>query len=354
MSAADGPVRVLVADDSTTSRELLVSLLDAEHDIEVVGQAANGVEAVEMTSRLRPSVVVMDIHMPVMDGFEATKRIMIDAPTPVVIVTGVANARGVEMSLRAVQMGALTLLPKPPGPDDAHFEADSRRLVSMVKALSQVRVVRHRRRHRVEAPVYDRPPEPLVARPVEVLAVAASTGGPAAVYRLLERLPRATRVPVLVVQHISEGFSAGLVSWLGSASPLPVKSAEHGEPLVGGVVYVAPDDQHLEVGPERRAWLTKAPSVDGFRPSATVLFRSVARSYGASAAGVVLTGMGRDGLEGLTELHRVGGRVLAQDEATSVVFGMPGVVVNAGLADVVAPVEELARHLGEVVVRTPQ
>ena len=350
MSAADGLVRVLVADDSTTSRELLVTLLDAEHDIEVVGQAANGVEAVEMTSRLRPSVVVMDIHMPVMDGFEATKRIMIDSPTPVVIVTGVANARGVEMSLRAVQIGALTLLPKPPGPDDPHFEVDSRRLVSMVKALSQVRVVR-RRRQQVEAPVYDRAPQPLVARPVEVLAIAASTGGPAAVYRLLERLPRATRVPVLVVQHISEGFSAGLVSWLGSASPLPVKSAEHGEPLVGGVVYVAPDDQHLEVGPERRAWLTKAPRVDGFRPSATVLFRSVARAYGACAAGVVLTGMGRDGLEGLTELHRVGGRVLAQDEATSVVFGMPGVVVNAGLADVVAPVEELARHLGEVVVR---
>ncbi len=350
MSPADGPVRVLVADDSTTSRELLVTLLDAEHDVKVVGQAANGVEAVEMTARLRPSVVVMDIHMPVMDGFEATKRIMIDAPTPVVIVTGVANARGVEMSLRAVQLGALTLLPKPPGPDDPHFEADSRRLVSMVKALSQVRVVR-RRRPLVETPVYERPPEPLVARPVEVLAIAASTGGPAAVYRLLERLPRATRVPVLVVQHISEGFSAGLVSWLGSASPLPVKSAEHGEPLVGGVVYVAPDDQHLEVGPERRARLTKAPRVDGFRPSATVLFRSVANTYGASAAGVVLTGMGRDGLEGLTELHRVGGRVLAQDEATSVVFGMPGVVVNAGLADVVAPVEELARHLAEVVVR---
>ncbi|MBW3614806.1 MAG: chemotaxis-specific protein-glutamate methyltransferase CheB [Actinobacteria bacterium] len=344
-------MRVLVADDSTTSRELLVSLLSADPAIEVVGQAANGVEAVEMTSRLRPSLVVMDIHMPVMDGFEATKRIMIEAPTPVVIVTGAANARGVEMSLRAVQMGALTVLPKPPGPGDGDFEAASRRLVSIAKALSQVTVVR-RWRNRAEPRVPAHPPAPFAGVPVEVLAIAASTGGPPALYRLLEGLPRTTRVPVLVVQHISEGFAAGLVAWLGSGSPLPVKLAEHGEPLLAGMVYVAPDDRHLEAGPQRRVQLSEGARVDGFRPSATVLFRSVAAVYGASAAGVVLTGMGRDGLEGLTELRRAGGRVLAQDEATSVVFGMPGVVVKAGLADVVAPVEELAADLAEAVGRS--
>ncbi|MBW3557696.1 MAG: chemotaxis-specific protein-glutamate methyltransferase CheB [Actinobacteria bacterium] len=348
MSPPEGLIRVLVADDSTTSRELLVTLLSADPAITVVGQAANGVEAVEMTSRLRPSLVVMDIHMPVMDGFEATKRIMIDAPTPVVIVTGAANARGVEMSLRAVQMGALTVLPKPPGPDDADFGAASQRLVSIAKALSQVRVVR-RRRDPAATRVQAHPVQPLNGWAVEVLAIAASTGGPPALYRLLEALPRTTRVPILVVQHISEGFAPGLVAWLGSGSPLPVKLAEHGDPLLGGTVYVAPDDRHLEVSPQRRVLLSQGPRVDGFRPSATVLFRSVAAVYGANAAGVVLTGMGRDGLEGLTELRRVGGRVLAQDEATSVVFGMPGVVVKAGLAHVVAPVEELAAELAAAV-----
>ncbi len=360
MSLSTRSVRVLVAEDSTTARKLLVELLDSDPAIEVVGQAVNGMEAVEMTSRLRPSLVVMDIHMPVMDGFEATKRIMIEAPTPVVIVTGAANARDVEMSLRAVQLGALTVLPKPPAPDGPEFDSCAGRLVSLVKALSEVKVVR--RRAILDATTAERRPPPSPQphpapspRPpghgVDVVAVAASTGGPAALYRLLERLPRDTNVPVLVVQHIADGFATGLVTWLGSGTPLPVKLAEEGEPLTGGVIYVAPDNSHLEVTEKHRVSLTNGVQLGGFRPSATVLFSSVAKAYGRRATGVILTGMGRDGLDGLAELRQAGGRVLAQDEATSVVFGMPGAVVAAGLADVVAPVDQLASELAALIPR---
>ena len=351
-TAAAAKVRVLVAEDSTTARELLVSLFRADPAMEVVGEAANGVQAVELTKKLRPSLVVMDIQMPEMDGFEATKRIMIEAPTPVIIVTAAHDPRDVEMSLRAVRLGALTVLPKPTGPGDAGFETSSRRLVSLAKALAEVTVVRRRWSAGGDAGRDNgvRVPSDL-GGPVQVVAVAASTGGPAALYRLLEKLPRETDVPVLVVQHIADGFSRGLATWLGSGTALPVKLAEHGEPLAGGVVYVAPCRRHLEVGTERSVVLSDAPPVGGFRPSATVLFNSVAAVYGRAAAGVILTGMGQDGFEGLAALRKQGGRVLAQDEASSVVFGMPGAVVTAGLADVVAPVSSLAACLSKLVLR---
>ncbi|HVM05445.1 MAG TPA: chemotaxis protein CheB, partial [Acidimicrobiales bacterium] len=302
-------VRVLVAEDSSTARELLVSLFRDDPGTEVAGEAANGLQAVELTKRLRPDLVVMDIHMPEMDGFEATKRIMIEAPTPVIIVTAAHDPRDVEMSLRAVRLGALTLLPKPTGPGAPSFDAEAHRLVTLAKALSQVAVVRRR------WPAVDGGEPPTAGGPdatarrahlggrVDVVAVAASTGGPAALYRLLEQLPRDTDVPVLVVQHIAEGFSQGLVTWLGSGTALPVKLAAHGEPLAGGVVYVAPCRFHLEVGPHRSVVLSDAPAMGGFRPSATVLFRSVAAVYGRSAAGVVLTGMGDDGCEGVADLR---------------------------------------------------
>ncbi len=354
MTPSSPPVRVVIAEDSPTVRELLISLFRADPGTEVVGQASNGVEAVELTRRLRPSVVVMDIQMPEMDGFEATKRIMIEAPTPVIIVTAAHDPRDVEMSLRAVQLGALTVLPKPTGPDGPDFDAGGRRLVALAKALSDVKVVRRRwsalgaaGAESTDATHDDRD----AGGRVRVVAVAASTGGPAALHRLLGQLPMDTDVPVLVVQHIADGFSEGLATWLGSGTALPVKLAEHGEPLVGGVVYVAPCGRHLAVDVRRSVVLAEDVPVDGFRPSATVLFRSVAAVYGRAAAGVVLTGMGQDGCEGLAALRRAGGRVLAQDEATSVVFGMPGAVVKARLADVVAPVDGLANCLAKLVSR---
>lgn len=335
------PLTVLVVDDSRTARALLTAVLDADPDIEVVGQAVDGAEALDMTKQLRPSVVVMDIEMPVMDGFEATKRIMVEQPTPIVIVTARDDSQQVEVALRAVRAGALTLIPKPHGPGTQGYDAQVRRIVTLVKALAEVKLVRQRAdRTDRELPVRDHP----VSRRLEIVGVAASTGGPAALYRFLEVLPRTLDVPVLVVQHIAKGFVEGLAQWLSTAAILPVCVAEDGQELAGYQVYIAPDDRHLEVD-RGKIRLSRAEPDGGFRPSANVLFRSLADEYGSAAAAVVLTGMGQDGLDGAGRLHDRGGLILAQDADSSAVFGMPRAVIDAGLADVVGAVEELVSRI---------
>lgn len=340
--AASQPVRVVVADDSTTTRSLLVSLCERDPDITVVGEASDGAQAVQLTLRLRPSLVVMDIHMPVMDGLEATKQIMRDQPTPIIIVTASTSSGDVETGLNALRFGALTLLPKPVAPGTEGFDAAAERLTSMVKVLADVKVIRRRYTPSAPAAVNSRPTPRLIA-------VAASTGGPPSVCRFLQHLPADLPVPVVVVQHIVAGFLPGLVSWLRSEIAFHVTSPSNGEWLQPGTVYVAPDGQHLQVTPDLRVRLTDGDAVAGFRPSATVLFNSVATSLGADSIGVVLTGMGRDGLEGARAIRRAGGRILAQDEATSAVYGMPGVVVDAGLVHFSGPVEKLAADVAAAI-----
>lgn len=341
---------VVVVDDSPTARTLLRTVLDADPDLRVVGEAAGGAEAVALVCRLRPSVVVMDINMPGVDGFEATRRIMAQQPTPIVIVTA-SDAGSVETSLEALRAGALTAAAKPAGPSSPSHHADAARLTTLVKALSDVKVVR--RRHRADPSAPAMPPSPLdgaasqVAgheRRIEVVGVAASTGGPAALYRFLANLPEDLDAPVLVVQHIAKGFVDGLARWLSLGSTLPVLVAESGTSLRAGRVLLAPDDQHLVVRAGAVALSDMAP-IGGFRPSADALFASLARSHGPSAAAVVLTGMGQDGLQGARELRDAGGLVLAQDAESSVVFGMPEAVARHGVAHAVGPVEDLARKI---------
>lgn len=339
--SADAPIRVVVADDSRTARALLVALLEAEPSLTVVGEAADGAEALELTGRLRPSVVVMDIEMPRMDGFEATKRIMIEHPTPIVIVTARHDVHHVEVALQAMRAGALTVAAKPGGRAlTTASDESARRLVMLVKALADVKVVRRRSGGGELLREADRLTAPR-GHTVEAVAVAASTGGPVALYRFLEAMPRSLDVPVLVVQHMADGFVEGLARWLGTATVLPVCVAQDGAELRGGQVYIAPDDHHLEVA-RGRIQLSGTPPVGGFRPSANVLFTSLADAYGATAAAVVLTGMGEDGVVGAARVREGGGLVLAQDAETSAVYGMPRAVVTAGLADAVGPVEDLA------------
>lgn len=338
------PVRVIVADDSTTARRLLVSLCERDPSITVVGEASDGSQAVKLTLRLRPSLVLMDLHMPVMDGLEATKRIMRDQPTPIIMVTASTSDSDVEFGLSALRFGALTLLPKPVAPGTDGFEASVDRLTSMVKALADVKVIRRSFGQHVEKQTATRPSPRLVA-------VAASTGGPPSVCRFLQALPADLPVPIVVVQHIVAGFLPGLASWLRSEVPFHVTSPVNGETLVPGTVYLAPDGKHLEVTRQLRARLTDGEVVAGFRPSASVLFQSLAESLGPSALAVILTGMGHDGLEGARALRVAGGRILAQDEATSAVYGMPRVVVDAGIAHSSGPVEQLAADVAAAMGR---
>jgi two-component system chemotaxis response regulator CheB len=337
-------VRVLIAEDSITCRDLLLALCKSDAELDVVGTASNGLQAVEQVRQLRPDVVIMDIHMPVLDGFEATRRIMVECPTPIVIVSASVNVREATVSMHALRMGALTVLQKPALVGDRDFDDVAREFTTTVRAMAAVRVVRR---------WSDRPASAkeaaLGGEPARMVAIAASTGGPAALYRVLSELPEDLPVPILVVQHIAPGFVPALATWLDGASPLTIKVAQHGEQVEAGSVYFAPDDSHLTLADRQTIALSKAPALAGFRPSGTPLFESLARVYGEASIGVILTGMGDDGLIGLRALHAAGGKIIAQDEASSVVFGMPAAAVEAGIADAVVPLNMVAAQLRRMI-----
>lgn len=332
-------LRVVVADDSAVFRTLISEILESDPGIHVVGRAANGREALALTERLQPDVVTMDMHMPVMDGCEATRRIMELSPRPIVIVSASIDPRDVERSFRALEAGAVALVAKPPPPTHRNFTSSVREIVTTVKLMADVKVVtRHRRRDspgsRGRAPATP-------GDAVELVAVGGSTGGPAALATILGALPGDLPVPVAVVQHIAAGFEDGLVEWLQRESPLRVRLAVPGLPLCPGEVVIAPNGRHLGVA-RGIVTLRDTPPVDGHRPSASYLFSSVASAYGSKAMGVILTGMGKDGATGLLELRKAGGYVVAQDEATSVVYGMAGWAVDVGAVDRVVPLDTIA------------
>ncbi|MHB8621652.1 MAG: chemotaxis-specific protein-glutamate methyltransferase CheB [Chloroflexota bacterium] len=338
-------IRVLVVDDSPTMRELLVRLLQADGGFELAGVACDGEEAADLTRQLRPDVITMDIHMPRLDGVAATRRIMAETPTPIVVVAASIRTREVDLAFRALQAGAVTVVNKPPGPNDPDHARAVGTLLNTVRLMSAVKVVRQRRLTTAEAGTVQAPLRPNAqargaASPLAV-AIAASTGGPQAIQAVLQALGSDLGVPVLVVQHIGQGFAAGMAAWLATTCPQVVKLAEQGEVPVGGTVYLAPEDSHLLVTHRGSLALSQAPRRGSFRPSADVLFESASEVYGARVVGVILTGMGDDGVAGLRLLRAAGAPTIAQDEATSVVYGMPRAAVEAGAAGQVLPLSAI-------------
>lgn len=355
-------IRILVVEDSPTARALLVEMISQAEDLRVVGEAKNGIEGIEMARQLRPDLITMDIQMPGLDGFEATKRIMVECPTPIVLISSL-NVTDVQISMDALRAGALAVLPKPAGPASPDYEQSCRHLAVTIRTMARVRLVRRKAERLPGSPtpaVSSPPPRPeasaeaprlsVPTRPrPRVIAMAASTGGPAAYFRILSELPESWPLPVLLVQHIAHGFSDGFAKWLDEGTALRVKVALNGESLRPGTVYLAPDDHHLTVSERSTVVLTKEAPVHGFRPSGTTLFESVARVYGASAVGVILTGMGNDGVSGLKNLKTAGGLVVAQDEASCDIFGMPAAAIKAKCVDVVLPLTLISAHLRSLV-----
>jgi two-component system, chemotaxis family, protein-glutamate methylesterase/glutaminase len=341
-------IRVLVAEDSVTDRQLLVEILNGDPEFQVVGQAENGARAVELARELQPDLITMDVLMPVLDGLEATKEIMVQAPTPILVVSSALRDKGVELSLHAIRAGALMCVEKPVPPSSPGFAESRAQFLSLAKAMAQVKVVRRWATSRLPSPAGERPPV-AGGRGVRLVAIAGSTGGPAALHRVLSDLPGDFPAPLVVVQHIATGFVAGLAEWLRSSSNLRVKVAEDGEPLAARTVYLASDGRHLGVGRDRKIRMSDGEPINGFRPSATHLFQTAAGAFGSSAAGVVLTGMGNDGVAGLRALKQAGGRVIAQNEATSVIYGMPREAVAAGVVDLELPITEIGPRLTALV-----
>lgn len=340
-------IRVVLAEDSDTCRELLTVVLEADNQLRIVGQAHDGEAALTLTEQLRPDVVVMDACMPVMDGFAATRNIMLRCPTPIVIVSASMNVAHVATSMRALAAGALTLLPKPVSPNDPGFDELAQQFVRTVRAMADVKVVRRFHHGRTTTTTKSGLPQPLVeGRPrPRVIGIGASTGGPAALQRVLSDMPSEVSVPIVVVQHIARGFIEGLAGWLDAVTPHKVRVAVHGEQLYPGSVYLAPDDHQLWITRRGTVDLSRRAAVGGFLPSVNVLLSSLGESYGASALGVIMTGMGQDGTDGLRELRAAGALVIAQDEETSVVFGMPAAAISAGLVDAVLPLPMIGPRL---------
>lgn len=338
-----GGVRVLVVDDSAAARHLIGEIFGADPSLELVGNAVDGQDALEMVQRLQPDVITMDLVMPRVDGLEAIRRIMAACATPIVVVaTPQSSDRWV---FEAMEAGAVMVLPKPRGPDSPSFALEANRLISAVKLTAGVAVTARRSRlaptsRKLDAGGTDR--GRATHHPAEIVAIAASTGGPPALARILVSLPADLDVPVLVVQHIADGFERGLARWLDDLSPLAVRVADRPGGLMAGEVLVASAGTHLGVSGRGATELSSSAPIGGFRPSATHLFRSAAAAYGRGALAVVLTGMGSDGADGLADVKGAGGSVIAQDEDSSIVYGMPRAAVATGTVDRVLPVGEIA------------
>lgn len=338
-------VRVVVAEDSPTARALLVGIFNLSPDFEVIGTAVNGIDAVEKARTLRPDVLTMDIQMPGIDGLEATRRIMSDVPTPIVIVSSL-DVHSVQISMEALRSGALAVLPKPTGPAAPGWNTTKNQLLATVKSMSQVRLVRRWADnqpppYRTNPGLPEREPAIPTSGAMKIIGLAASTGGPAAYQKIFSALDPSFPLPLVVVQHIAHGFAQGFAKWLDDICPIKVKIGEAGETLVPATVYVAPDDAHIGVSPAFTIALSHSPARNGFRPSATHLFESLAR-FGNAATGVILTGMGSDGVEGLKVLKAAGAHIVAQDEATSDIYGMPRAAVEARIVDSVVPLDKVA------------
>ena len=343
-------IRVLIAEDSPTQRLHLRRLIASAPDLVVVGEARNGEEVIALTEQLRPAVVSMDVRMPIVDGLEATRHIMAHTPTPVVIVSGALESE-LDLALNALEAGALAVVPKPPDEKSPDFAAKRHELLTTLRAMAGVRVIA-RRDYRSKLNLRSEANGPGSARP-QVLAIGASTGGPSAIHRLLADLPASFPLPIAIVQHMPDEFMSGLVRWLNSAGPLRVILAEDGQPLQAGQVVVAAGGQHLTLARTSAGALIvrqQAPKPgERYVPSIDRLLDSVAQTCGSAAIGLILTGMGDDGAEGLTALRQAGGRTLAQDAASSTVFGMAQAALARGavervvnLADMTA---ELAKYL---------
>ncbi len=346
-------IKILIAEDSDVVAMLLKAIFEDQPDMQVVGRARNGHEAVRMVHDLQPDLVTMDIRMPVMDGFEATRMIMSTNPVPIVVISSSVGDEELRITFRAIEEGALAVMEKPHGVSSPDFSMMRRELVETVRSMAEVRVIR--RRISVKATpgrMFDR------VEPVEggyqVVSIGCSTGGPQALQQILSVMPAGFPTPILIAQHIAKGFVQGLVAWLQGNTLLSVKLAEDGELLRKATVYLAPDDYHLEVAGSSNGLISRlrhtAP-VNGFRPSATPLLQSVAYNAPGRGIGMVLTGMGGDGAEGLLAMRKAGCHTLVQDDESAVIYGMPGTALAMDAVDEVVKLDKIPAHLIGLVRR---
>lgn len=398
-------LKVLIVEDSELVSDILTEILQSDNRIRVVGVARNGVEALQLVPRLKPDLITMDVWMPQMDGFATVEHIMAHHPTPILVITATSLKSDVEVSLRMLAAGALDVIEKPSFQDEKQWERISKELVNRVHLLAGVRVVTHLKgrlptSHVAEPPVVEPPAKPKTASPsrplrnedkatkpliypaptantsaskpvpttpeqqvppsvtnfpaqpfYQLVAIASSTGGPSALLKVLQNLPKNFPVPIIIVQHISQGFTHGLVEWLQREIVLKVKIAKSGDQPQNGCVYITPDRHNIVVvGSNSQPILSlNTEGEDYLRPNADVMMQSVAKIFGERAIGVVLTGMGSDGAKGLKEMANQGAFTIAQNEATSLIYGMPRAAAENGAAKEILPLGQIPLTLTQLL-----
>jgi len=340
-------IKVLVVDDSPTVQELMKYILTSDKDIEVIGIVNNGIEALKFLETMKPDVITMDINMPYMNGFEATERIMETNPVPIIMITALFDSTDVERTFQAIQAGAVSVIEKPVSVRDENYKEICKNIINNVKLMSEIKVVRRKflnnkgsnKLLKIEAKFNNDFADK------KVVAIGVSTGGPPILKNIFSKLAESVNVPILVVQHITPGFINGLIDWLRQETKIPIHIASNGQSILPGHIYFAPDDYHMEIMYNAKIVLNKQEKINALRPTVSHLFNSVANAYGKNSIGILLSGMGKDGVEELKFLKEKGAVTIAQDKESSVVYGMPGEAVKINAATYILSPEKIAEFI---------
>ena len=363
-------INVLIVDDSLTTQHIISSILTSDPEIRVIGVVHDGIEAMEFLRTNKPDVITMDLHMPRMSGVEVTRQIMQTKPVPIVIVSAFFEPENKELAFQLMEAGAVAAIDKPRGSEQQYSES-ANKLIQLVKNMSEVKLVTRRSslsrsaEKKAEPSQQPRPsttltsltpstPVPSASAQISIIGIGASTGGPPVLRQILSELEVDFPVPIVVIQHIAAGFLDGLIDWLSKSTKLKVLTAQQGMVLEPGYIYFAPNDFQMTVSKDMRAVLSKSESEHGLRPSVSCLFRSLAENFGPAAVGILLTGMGTDGSPELKLMKNKGAITLAQDEQSSIVFGMPGEAIRIGGATCVLPPEKVAPTLVALLKSPPK
>ncbi|MGB7444331.1 MAG: chemotaxis-specific protein-glutamate methyltransferase CheB [Coleofasciculaceae cyanobacterium] len=346
-------IKVLLVEDSQIALTILKRILNSSPEIEVVGEARTGLEGLEKIPQVNPDVICTDLHMPVMDGLEFTSEVMTLYPKPILVISVSVQEEDTHRVFQLLEAGAVDIFPKPSAGLAENNHLLRRQLIDKVKILSGVRVFKKKRKLPITANnlnsknidhiYFKSHPSP------KILAVGASTGGPLVLQELFSQLPADFPLPIICVQHICNGFLQGLVDWLNSSCRLSIEIAKPGDRPERGKIYFPQEQQHLELDANGRFICSDSPAVDGHRPSVTVMFESVVKFYGRKTLAVLLTGMGKDGAKGMLTISKAGGFTIAQDQATSVVFGMPKEAIDLGAAKLILPASAIAPRLLDLI-----
>ena len=331
-------LRVLIVDDSKLTQSVLATILSADHEIDVIGTADNGREAFEKIKTLKPDFATIDINMPIVDGLEAIENIMAECALPILVISDVSDS---DAAFTALSTGALDVVSK-----SCLKPQNASQLIHKIKLLSKVKVIRHiRNKHCRRGTSGQQTTRFIEYEYGRVIAIACSTGGPRALATILSIIPADFPFPILIAQHIEDGFVNGLVDWINNVSQITTKRGIEGELLKAGTAFISPASKHMEVNEKGKITLVDRKDSDIYHPSCDRLLSSVASVFKHNSIGVILTGMGRDGVDGIQQIKEQGGITIAQDEKSSVVFGMPNEAIKSACIDEILPLEDIGKYL---------